>query len=86
MTPDDGGHWGALAQAAADAVRAVRANRHMNRAQFARHVGMTADAVRSLERGASVPGLATLFKLADGAGVSPVTLVRDIDARRRGRP
>jgi len=41
--------------------------------------GVHCQTVSKIERGDSLPGLATVFALADAIGVSPAALVSDLD-------
>ncbi|HEX9983907.1 MAG TPA: helix-turn-helix transcriptional regulator [Thermoanaerobaculia bacterium] len=76
---DDAVRFGAI-------VTRLRTERGWTLADLSRLSGMNATWLGVLERGGNMPGLATIFKLAEVFGVEAAELVRAVDQARRSLP
>lgn len=67
----------ALSRRVGQRVRALRKRRHLTQEELAGLVGRSVEAVSTVERGKSAPGLITLVRLAHALDVSPGELFDD---------
>ena len=65
-------------------MRRFRQQRGWSLAQLGRATKMHPTYLGVLERGANLPTLQTVFRIADVLGVAPADLVREVDEYRRG--